>query len=449
MPPLKSKRAAVFHPKLDIFGGGTLDCRETGAKPAASGEVDMAANRSILLAALVLSLSAAANPTAAQKKYDPGVTDGEIKIGNIMPYSGPLSAYALIGRTEAAFFNKINAEGGVNGRKINFISYDDGFSPPKTVEQARKLVESDEVLLIFNSLGTPTNNAIRQYMNQKKVPQLFVATGATQFGDLKNFPWTMGWQPTYQTEGRIYAKYILQNLPQGRIGILYQNDDSGRDYLKGLKDGLGEEATKRMIVAELPYEPTDPTVDRQIVTLKTMGADIFFNEASPKFAAQAIKRAAEIGWKPVLFLASISNSVGSVLKPAGLEASTGILSTNYLKDATDPTWKNDPALKEWIAFMDKYFPEGDKSSTFSVYGYLLAQTMVQVLKQCGDELTRENVMKQAASLKDLELGMLLPGIKINTSPTDYFPVEQMQMSRFNGDHGELFGSVIGGEIGTQ
>jgi branched-chain amino acid transport system substrate-binding protein len=406
----------------------------------------MAANRGILLASLVLGLSAAPNPAAAQKKYDAGATDSEIRIGNIMPYSGPLSAYALIGRTQAAFFNKINAEGGVNGRKINFISYDDGFSPPKTVEQARKLVESDEVLLIFQSLGTPTNNAVRQYMNQKKVPQLFVATGATQFGDLKNFHWTMGWQPTYQTEGRIYAKYILQNLPQGKIGVLYQNDDSGRDYLKGLHDGLGEEATKRMIVAELPYEPTDPTVDRQIVTLKTMGADIFFNEASPKFAAQAIKRAAEIGWKPVQFLASISNSVGSVLKPAGLEASTGILSTNYLKDATDPTWKDDPALKEWAAFMDKYFPEGDKSSTFSVYGYLTAQTMVQVLKQCGDELTRENVMKQAANLRDLELGMLLPGIKINTSPTDYFPVEQMQMSRFNGDHGELFGSVIGGEI---
>jgi branched-chain amino acid transport system substrate-binding protein len=408
----------------------------------------MAANRGIVLASLALGLLAA-NPATAQKKYDPGASDTEIKIGNIMPYSGPLSAYALIGRTQAAFFTKINAEGGVNGRKINFISYDDGFSPPKTVEQARKLVESDEVLLIFQSLGTPTNNAIRQYMNMKKVPQLFVATGATQFGDPKNFHWTMGWQPTYQTEGRIYAKYILQNLPQGKIGVLYQNDDSGRDYLKGLHDGLGEEATKRMIVAELPYEPSDPTVDRQIVTLKTMGADIFFNEASPKFAAQAIKRAAEIGWKPVQFLASISNSVGSVLKPAGLEASKGILSTNYLKDATDPTWKDDPALKEWSAFMDKYFPEGDKSSTFSVYGYLTAQTMVHVLKQCGDDLTRENIMKQAANLKDLELGMLLPGIKINTSPTDYFPVEQMQMSRFNGEHGELFGPAIAGEIGTQ
>jgi branched-chain amino acid transport system substrate-binding protein len=402
----------------------------------------------ILLASL-LGVCFGTNAVAAEKKYDPGATDHEIKIGNIMPYSGPLSAYALIGRTEAAFFNKINAEGGINGRKINFITYDDAFSPPKTVEQARKLVENDEVLLIFQSLGTPTNNAIRQYMNLKKVPQLFVATGATQFGDWKSFPWTMGWQPTYQTEGRIYAKYILQNLPQGKIGILYQNDDSGRDYVKGLKDGLGAEAAKRMIVAELPYDPSQPTVDSQIVTLKTKGADIFFNESSPKFAAQAIRKAAEIGWRPVQFLASISNSVGSVLKPAGLENAKGVLSTNYLKDPTDPTWKDDPWIKEWASFMDKYFPEGDKTSTFSVYGYLTAQTMVQVLKQCGDELTRENVMRQAANLKDFELGLLLPGIKINTSPTDYFPVEQMQMSRFNGEHGELFGSVIGGEIGTQ
>jgi branched-chain amino acid transport system substrate-binding protein len=398
---------------------------------------------------MVLGLSVATNPAAAQKKYDPGATDSEIKIGNIMPYSGPLSAYALIGRTQDAFFRKLNAEGGINGRKINFISYDDSFNPAKTVEQARKLVESDEVLLMFQSLGTPTNNAIQKYMDQKKVPQLFVATGATKFGDPKNFPWTMGWQPTYQTEGRIYAKYILQNLPQGKIGILYQNDDSGRDYLKGLKDGLGADATKRMIVAELPYEPTDPTVDSQIVTLKTLGADVFFNEASPKFAAQAIRKAAETGWKPVQFLASISNSVGSVLKPAGFDNAKGVLSTNYLKDPTDPAWKDDPAIKEWAAFMDKYFPEGDKTSTFSVYGYLTAQTMVQVLKQCGDELTRENVMKQATNLRNFELALLLPGIKINTSPTDYFPVEQMQMSRFNGDHNELFGSVIAGEIGTQ
>ena len=409
----------------------------------------MAQTRGTLLASIVLGLLLATNPAAAEKKYDPGATDSEIKIGNIMPYSGPLSAYALIGRTEAAFFNKINAEGGVNGRKINFISYDDAFSPPKTVEQARKLVESDEVLLVFQSLGTPTNNAIRQYMNLKKVPQLFVATGATQFGDPKSFPWTMGWQPTYQTEGRIYAKYILEHHAQGKIGILYQNDDSGRDYIKGLKDGLGVEAAKRMIVAELPYDPSETTVDSQVVTLKTMGADIFFNETSPKFAALAIRRAAEIGWKPVQFLASISNSVGSVLKPAGLENAKGILSTNYVKDATDPAWKDDPARKEWVAFMDKYFPEGDKSSTFSVYGYLTAQTLVQVLKQCGDELTRENVMRQAANLKNLELGMLLPGIKLNTSPNDFFPIEQMQMSRFTGEHGELFGPMIGGEIGTQ
>ena len=403
----------------------------------------------ILLASLLLGISAGANSAAAEKKYDPGASDTEIKIGNIMPYSGPLSAYALIGRTEAAFFKKINDEGGINGRKINFISYDDAFSPPKTVEQARKLVESDEVLLIFQSLGTPTNNAIQKYLDIKKVPQLFVATGATKFGDPKNFPWTMGWQPTYQTEGRIYAKYILENLPQGRIGILYQNDDSGRDYLKGLKDGLGADAAKRMIVAEIPYDPAEPTVDSQVVTLKTSGADIFFDEASPKFAAQAIRKAAEIGWKPTLFLASISNSVGSVLKPAGLENSKGLLSSNYIKDPTDPTWKDDPAIKEWAAFMDKYLPDGDKTSTFSVYGYATAQTMAQVLKQCGDELTRENVMKQAANLRNFKLGLLLPGITINTSPTDYFPIEQMQMSRFNGEHGELFGSPIAGEIGTQ
>jgi branched-chain amino acid transport system substrate-binding protein len=409
----------------------------------------MVRSRGITAVAIAACLLAGTNPVAAQKKYDPGVTDGEIKIGNIMPYSGPLSAYALIGRTQDAFFRKLNAEGGINGRKINFISYDDAFSPAKTVEQARKLVESDEVLLIFQSLGTPTNNAIQKYLNEKKVPQLFVATGATKFGDPKNFPWTMGWQPTYQTEGKIYAKYILEHLPQGKIGILYQNDDSGRDYLKGFKDGLGAEATKRMIVGEIPYEPADPTIDRQIVTLKTLGADVFFNEASPKFAAQAIRKAAEIGWKPVQFLASISNSVGSVLKPAGLENAKGILSTNYLKDPTDPAWKDDPAIKEWAAFMDKYFPEGDKTSTFSVYGYLTAQTMVQVLKQCGDDLTRENIMRQAANLKNFELALLLPGIKVNTSPTDYFPVEQMQMSRFNGEHGELFGPVIAGEIGTQ
>jgi branched-chain amino acid transport system substrate-binding protein len=392
---------------------------------------------------LSAAVAICATPVMAQKKYDVGASDTEIKIGNIMPYSGPLSAYATIGKTQAAYFNKINAEGGINGRKINFISYDDGFSPPKTVEQARKLVESDEVLFIFQSLGTPTNNAIEKYMNANKVPQLFVATGATKFGDQKNFPWTMGWQPTYQIEGHIYANYLLKNHPNGKIAILYQNDDSGRDYIKGLKDGL---AGKMQVVAETPYEPADPTVDSQIITLKASGADIFFNESSPKFAAQAIRKAAELGWKPVHLLASISASVGSVLRPAGLENSKGILSSGYLKDPTDPTWKKDPAVKEWAAFMDKYYPEGDKTTTFTVYGYLTAQTLVQVLKQCGDNLTRENVMKQAANLKDLELGMLLPGIKINTGPNDYYPIKQMQMSRFNGEYGELFGPIIAGEV---
>ena len=413
----------------------------------------MARRGMLWLASMALAVGIGANPilnpASAEKKYDPGASDTEIKVGNIMPYSGPLSAYALIGRTEAAFFNMINDQGGINGRKINFISYDDAFSPPKTVEQARKLVESDEVLLIFQNLGTPTSNAIQKYLNGKKVPQLFVATGATKFGDYKNFPWTMGWQPTYQTEGRIYARYILDNLPQGKIGILYQNDDSGRDYLKGLKDGLGEEATKRMIVSELPYDTTDPTIDSQIVAIKAAGADIFFDEAAPKFAAMAIRKVAELGWKPTVFLASVSNSVGSVLKPAGLDNSKGVLSSNYIKDPTDPAWNDDPAIKEWSAFMDKYLPDGDKSSSFGTYGYAVAQTLVQILKQCGDELTRENVMKQAANLKDLDIGLLLPGIKINTSPTDYYPIEQMQMSRFTGEHGELFGKPISGEIGTQ
>ena len=403
----------------------------------------MLVKRSAQWMLLSAAVAICATPALAQKKYDIGASDTEIKIGNIMPYSGPLSAYATIGKTIAAYFNKINAEGGIQGRKINFISYDDGLSPPKTVEQARKLVESDEVLLIFQSLGTPTNNAIQKYLNANKVPQLFVATGATKFGDAKNFPWTMGWQPTYQIEGRIYAKYLLQNHPDGKIAILYQNDDSGRDYIKGLKDGL---EGKIQVVAETPYEPTDPTVDSQIITLKASGADIFFNESSPKFAAQAIKKVAELGWKPVHLLASISASVGSVLRPAGLENSKGILSSGYLKDPTDPTWKGDPAIKEWAAFMDKYYSEGDKTSTFTVYGYLTAQTMVQVLKQCGDDLTRENVMKQAANLKDLDLGMLLPGIKINTGPSDYYPIKQMQMSRFNGQYGELFGPVIDTDI---
>jgi branched-chain amino acid transport system substrate-binding protein len=402
-------------------------------------------NRYPLILSILGLATATAIPSVGQTKYGPGVSDTEIKIGNIMPYSGPLSAYSTIAKTEAAYFNKVNAEGGINGRKINFITYDDGFSPPKTVEQARKLVEGDGVLLIFQSLGTPTNIAIEKYLNDRKVPQLFVATGTTRFGDPKNFPWTMGWQPTYQSEGRIYAQYLLQNHPNAKIGILYQNDDSGKDYMKGLKDGLGSKAS--MIIAEAPYETSDPTVDSQIVKLKSSGADVFFIEASPKFAAQAIRKAAELNWKPIQLLASISNSVGAVLKPAGFENAKGIMSASYLKDPTDPTWKDDSAVKEWEAFLVKYYPDADRNNTFTVYGYLLAQTMVQVLKQCGDDLTRENVMRQAANLHDLGLGMLLPGIKINTGPTAYYPIQQMQMTRFNGEYTELFGPVMTGTIG--
>ncbi len=404
-------------------------------------------NRIRLMTAMAFSVAIVATPALAQKKYDPGATDTEIKIGNINPYSGPASAYGLIGKTIDAYFKKVNAEGGINGRKINFISYDDGYSPPKAVEQVRKLVESDEVLLVFQSLGTPSNSAIHKYMNAKKVPQLFPATGATKWGDPKNFPWTMGWEPNYQSEARIYAKYLLDKYPNAKIGILYQNDDYGKDYVKGMKDGLGAKAST-MIVSEQPYETTDPTVDSQVINLKASGADVFFNVTTPKFAAQAIRKAAEIGWKPLHLLNNVSNSVGSVLKPAGLENAKDIVSTAYYKDPTDPTWKNDAGFKHWEEFMAKYFPEGDKSSSFTVYGYSVAQTLVQVLKQCGDNLTRENVMKEAANLKDVELEMLLPGIKVNTSPTDFYPIEEMQLMRFNGERWELFGPVLSGSINS-
>jgi branched-chain amino acid transport system substrate-binding protein len=404
-------------------------------------------NRMTLLTAAVLGSALAVTPAMAQKKYDVGASDTEIKIGNINPYSGPASAYGLIGKTIAAYFNKVNAEGGVNGRKLNYISYDDGYSPPKAVEQARKLVESDEVLLIFQSLGTPSNSAIHKYMNAKKVPQLFVATGATKWGDPNNFPWTMGWQPNYQSEARIYAKYLLEKYSNAKIGILYQNDDYGKDYVKGLKDGLGAKAAN-MIISEQPYETSDPTVDSQVINLKASGADVFFNVTTPKFAAQAIRKAAEIGWKPLHLLNNVSNSVGSVLKPAGLENAIGVVSTAYYKDPTDPTWKDDAAFKRWADFMAKHFPDGDKSSSFTVYGFAVAQTMVQVLKQCGDNLTRENVMKQAASLKNVDIDMLLPGIKVNTSATDFFPIKQMQLMRFNGERWELFGPVLNGGIGS-
>jgi branched-chain amino acid transport system substrate-binding protein len=391
----------------------------------------------------VLATSGAA---AAEKKYDPGATDTEIKIGNIMPYSGPASSYSVIGKTEAAYFNKINAEGGINGRKINFISYDDGYSPPKTVEQARKLVESDEVLLIFNSLGTPPNSAIHKYMNQKRVPQLFVATGATKWNDPKEYPWTMGWQPSYQSESQIYAKYILKNMPNAKIAVLYQNDDYGKDYLKGFKDGLGAKAAS-MIVAEESYETTEPTIDSHILTLKASGADVFFDASIPKFAAQAIRKMAEIGWKPTHFLNNVSSSISATIRPAGIENSQGIISSIYLKDPTDPQWKDDPDIKGWNAFLDKYYPEANRADSFVIYGYAVAQTMVQVLKQCGDDLTRANVMKQAASLHDLTVAGLLPGVKINTSPTDFAPLSQLQLMRLKGDTWDRFGDVISSDVG--
>jgi branched-chain amino acid transport system substrate-binding protein len=403
----------------------------------------MSGNRWHFLIIVVLGLALLANPATAQKRYDPGASDTEIKIGNINPYSGPASSYGVIGKTEAAYFNKINADGGINGRKINFISYDDSYSPPKTVEQARKLVESDGVLFIFQSLGTPPNTAIQKYMNGKRVPQLFVATGATKWNDPQNFPWTIGWQPNYQSEGHIFAQYLLQNYARDKIGILFQNDDYGKDYVKGLKDGLNG---KMQIVAELPYETTDPTIDSQIVSLRASGADVFYDVTIPKFAAQAIKKAAEIGWNPIHLLNSVSNSVGGVIKPAGFDISRGILSTGYVKDPTDPQWKKDPAYNEWVAFMDRYYPDGDRTSTFTVYGYSAAQTLIQVLKQCGDDLSRDNVMRQAANLHDLRLGMLLPGITINTSPIDFAPIKQMQMERFNGQTWELFGPILNGAL---
>jgi branched-chain amino acid transport system substrate-binding protein len=397
--------------------------------------------KSLALAALLAASVMTA--ASAQKKYDPGATDTEIKVGNIMPYSGPASAYATIGKTEEAYFKKINSEGGINGRKITFISYDDAYSPPKTVEQARKLVESDEVLLIFNSLGTANNTAIQKYMNAKKVPQLFVSTGAAKWNDPKNFPWTMGWQPNYQTEARIYAAYILKNHPGKTIGVLYQNDDFGKDYINGLREGLGDLANK-LIVVETSYETSSPTVDSQVVQIKSANPDIFVNIATPKFAAQAIKKLGELKWKPVHFLTNVSGSIGGVLKPAGYENDQGILSTAYLKDPKDPQWKNDPGLNEWRTFMTKWYPEGDQEDSATVFGYGVAQGLVQVLKQCKDDLTRENIMRQAANL-NFELGVYLPGTKIKTSPTDYAPLEQLQMMRFKDESWELFGPIMSGE----
>ena len=404
------------------------------------------ARRSAAFSAALVLLAASGSGALSQKKYDIGATDTEIKIGNIMPYSGPASAYGVIGRTEAAYFRKINAEGGVNGRKINFISYDDAYSPPKTVEQARKLVEGDEVLLIFGPLGTPSNTAIQKYMNTKKVPQLFVQTGATKWNDPQSYPWTMGWQPNYQNEARIYAKYILKEKPNARIAVLYQNDDYGKDYLRGLKDGLGDKAAS-MIIAEDAYEVAEPTIDTHVVKMKSMNADVFVDITTPKFAAQAIKKTAEIGWKPLHFLNSVAGSIGAVIRPAGFENAQDIISVAYLMDPLDPQWKDDPGMKAFDDFLAKYFPEGNRSDSFVVAGYNVAQTMVQVLKQCGDNLTRENVMGQAANLKGFRSSNLLPGITINTSSTDFAPIKQVQFRRFKGERWELFGPMLSGEIG--
>ena len=396
--------------------------------------------RTFAIAVIAAALSL---PAAAQKKYDAGATDKEIKIGNTNPYSGPASAYGQIGKAIAAYWKMVNDQGGINGRKIEFVSYDDGYSPPKTVEMARKLVEQDQVLFLFQTLGTPSNTAIHKYMNAKKVPQLFVATGASKWNDPKNYPWTMGWQPNYQTEGRIYAKHIMQTKPDAKIAVLYQNDDYGKDYLKGVKDGLGDKAN--MIVAESSYEVSEPTVDSHIVKLKASGADVFFNIGTPKFAAQAIKKMAEVDWKPMHFLNSTAAQVGSVLKPAGLENAQGIISAVFIKDATDPQWKDDPGIKHFFEFLDKYHPNADRSNSMTLGSYTFAQALVQVLKQAGDDLTRENVMKQAANLKNVELDGLLPGVTINTSPAKYAPITQLRLMRFKGEAWELFGPVLNTE----
>ncbi len=382
-----------------------------------------------------------ASPALAQKKYGPGVTDTEIKLGQTMPYSGPASAYGVIGKAELAYFKMINEQGGIHGRKVTLLSLDDGYSPPRTVEQTRKLVEEEKVLALFQSLGTPTNTAIHKYANAKKVPHLFLSTGATKWGDPKGFPWTLGFQPSYQVEAKIYAKHILREKPAGKIGVLFQNDDYGKDYLKGFKEGLGAKAS--MIVAEASYEVTDPTVDSQIVTLKGSGADVLFTIATPKFAAQAIRKVADLGWKPLHYLNNVASSVGAVLTPAGLDKSVGLITALYMKDPTDPQWSKDPGMQRWREFMAKYMPGADANDFNHVYGYGAAQLMTLVLGNCGDDLTRENLMKQATSLKDVASDTLLPGIHYNTGPDDFFLVEQLQLARFDGKRWVLFGDVIG------
>jgi len=402
----------------------------------------MLTRNNIASAVLITLLGFAAPCALAQKMYDTGASDTEIKIGNTMPYSGPASAYGTIGKTEAAYFKMINEQGGVNGRKINFISLDDSYSPPKTVEMVRQLVEQDGVLFLFGTLGTPSNTAIHKYANEKKIPQLFVATGAAKWNDPQHYPWTMGYQPSYQTEAGIYGRYISQTKPDAKIGVLYQNDDFGKDYLKGLKEGLGDKAAK-MIVAEVSYEVTDPTIDSQILQLQASGADVFVNVTTPKFAAMAIRKAYDVGWKPEQFLTNVSISVASVITPAGPEKAKGIISSIYGKDPTDPQWQNDPQMNDWRAFMKRYYPDGSLTDVNNVLGYAEARVLVQVLKQCGNDLTRENVMKQAANLKSFDTGTGLPGILVSTSPTNYAPIRAMQLMRFDGKEWVRFGNVIG------
>ncbi len=382
----------------------------------------------------------AASASSARAENAPGVTDTEIKIGQTMPYSGPASAYGVIGRAETAYFKMINEQGGINGRKINLISLDDGYSPPRTVEQVRRLVEEEKVAFLFNTLGTPPNLAIRPYCNEHKIPQVFVATGAATFDDPKQYFWTMGYQPNYQTEAKIFAQHILKTKPDAKIAALYQNDDFGKDYLIGLKAGLGADHAG-MLIKQASYEVSEPTVNSQVVTLQGSGADVFLIAATPKFAAQAIRKAYDIGWKPVRYLTDVSQSVATVMKPAGLDKAKGVITAVYGKDPTDARWKDDPGFKEYSAFIDKYMTPKDLIDANAVYGFGAAQTMMQVLKQCGADLSRENVMKQAANLKNLELPMLLPGIKINTSPDDYRPINQEGLATFNGASWEQFGEL--------
>ncbi len=389
------------------------------------------------IASLTLAFATGAH---AQKKYDTGASDTEIKIGQTMPYSGSASAYGTIGKTEAAYVKMINEQGGINGRKINLISLDDGYTPPKAVEQVRRLVEQDQVLFLWQNLGTPTNSAFQKYVNNKKMPHLFIATGATKWGDPKNYPWTTGGQPAYQAEASIYAKHLLKTKPDAKVAVLYQNDDYGKDYLKGLKEGLKDKVS--MIVAEASYETAEPSIDSQVIKLQSSGANTFFIFAIPKFAAQAIRKAHDSGWKPLTYVNNVASSVAAVLQPAGLEKSVGLLTASYLKDSHDPQWANSADVKQYLEFMKKYYPDGDPKDYNNAYGYMHANLLVRVLKACGDELTHENIIKQATSLKDLELPMLLPGIKVNTSPTDYYILEQLQMARFDGKEWRLFGELF-------